>query len=65
MCMCTCIFRFKCKYNCACMNAGACGVREKVDSRVLFEGFCEFTDVSAGHELVNDGTRKKMSSRMT
>lgn len=42
------------------MNAGACGVREKVDSRVLFEGFCEFTDVSAGHELVNDGTRKNV-----
>ena len=42
-----------------CMNAGACGVRENVDSRVLFEGFCEFTDVNAGHEQVNDETRKK------
>lgn len=43
-----CICRFKCEYKCTCMNAGACRVRQKVDPRVVAEGFCEFIDVSAG-----------------
>lgn len=42
------------------MNTSFCGVREKVDPRVVVEWFCEFTDFGAEHEQVNDGTRKNV-----